>query len=399
MNKELRELLSKISAKTAEAKGCDDVEKASAIMDEVDALQKEYETKKRIFDAQKAFNAASATAEPEGGAAQKNAPNGEKKAYTAREMLAKEVRAIVNPRAYGIDKALSEQVGADGGFVVPEDIQTAVNQYLKSNFSWLDLISEEEVTRNKGARTYQTKKRAKGFQTLASGAIAETESPTFERVEYSVVKRAGYIPVDNDLVDDSDANIEALVTQWLSEGEIATINEQTYAALKNAEGAKTATISKLADVKKIVNVTLGQAYKPGCVIVTNDSGLNYFDTLEDNNGRPLLNPDPTQPHNVVLSIGSSVVDVKAIPDSMMPNESDGAIPVFVGDFKAAAKRFKRKGITIDASNTAVIGKYNAFANDSQLMRAIIRDDYKVIDKDAYVVAKISATAAGKANNG
>ena len=46
MNRKMREILAKIQEKTNEAKNIEDVEKASAIMDEVDKLQKEYETEK-----------------------------------------------------------------------------------------------------------------------------------------------------------------------------------------------------------------------------------------------------------------------------------------------------------------------------------------------------------------
>ena len=57
MNKRMREILAQIQAKTAEAQkyntGADGIEKdtakATALMDEVDALKKEYETEKRIF--------------------------------------------------------------------------------------------------------------------------------------------------------------------------------------------------------------------------------------------------------------------------------------------------------------------------------------------------------------
>jgi hypothetical protein len=59
MNKELREMLSKIQAKTEEAKGLmagenKDVEKANSIMNEVDELQKEFDLAKKIYDQEKA---------------------------------------------------------------------------------------------------------------------------------------------------------------------------------------------------------------------------------------------------------------------------------------------------------------------------------------------------------
>ena len=66
MNKELRELLTKIQSKTAEAKEFldgenKDLTKATELMDEVDELQKEFDLKKRAFDLEKANGAKLAT--------------------------------------------------------------------------------------------------------------------------------------------------------------------------------------------------------------------------------------------------------------------------------------------------------------------------------------------------
>ena len=59
MNKRMRELLAKIDEKTAQAKDFmaegenKDVAKATALLDEVDALKAEYETEKRLYEMEK----------------------------------------------------------------------------------------------------------------------------------------------------------------------------------------------------------------------------------------------------------------------------------------------------------------------------------------------------------
>ena len=117
MNKKMREILTQIQAKTAEAKSFmegenKDVTKANALMDEVDALKADYETEKRIFEAEK--NDGISGAESHLGNGQK-----EKTELTADEIVAKEVRSIMTRVA---DKDLQESVDADGGYTVPEDI-------------------------------------------------------------------------------------------------------------------------------------------------------------------------------------------------------------------------------------------------------------------------------------
>ena len=53
MNRKMREILAKIQEKTNEAKNMEDVEKASAIMDEVDELQRAYDTEKESMKLKK----------------------------------------------------------------------------------------------------------------------------------------------------------------------------------------------------------------------------------------------------------------------------------------------------------------------------------------------------------
>lgn len=387
MNKRMREILALIQEKTAEAKGFmsgenKDVAKANAIMDEVAELKSEYETEKRIFEAEKGEGVEGA--DPHAG-------NGEPevKELTGEQIVAKEVRSIMTHVA---DKDLQESVDADGGYTVPEDIVTRVNKWPEIVYSFLDDISVENVSTNKGARTYQKKAQTEAFIDLdENGAITKKiTAPQFERVTYAIQDRAGFMPVSNDLIHDSDANITGIVTEWLSRANVATANEKILGIIK---AKSQVAIAGVAGIKKIVNVTLGQAYKAGAKIITNDDGLNYLDTLEDKNGRPLLNPDPTDSARLALRCGTVVVPVKVVPNAAFPSEGTKA-PFVIGDLKAGIRKYNRQSMSLKASDVAVLGDFNAFAMNMTLIRAILRDDYKSLDADAYVYGYID-TAAGE----
>lgn len=389
MNKRMREILALIQEKTAEAKGFmsgenKDVAKANAIMDEVAELKSEYETEKRIFEAEKADGVA---------AADPHAGNGEAevKELTGEQIVAKEVRAIMAPGKYGADKDLVESVDADGGYTVPEDIVTKVNHWPEIVYSFLDDISVENVSTNKGARTYQKKAQTEAFIDLdENGAITKKiTAPQFERVSYAIQDRAGFMPVSNDLIHDSDANITGIVTEWLSRANIATANEKILGIIK---AKSQVAIAGINGIKKIVNVDLGQAYKAGAKIITNDDGLNYLDTLEDKNGRPLLNPDPTDSARLALRCGTVVVPVKVVPNAAFASAGT-KVPFVIGDLKAGIRKYNRQSMSLKASDVAVLGDFNAFAMNMTLIRAILRDDYKSLDADAYVYGYID-TAAG-----
>ena len=387
MNKRMREILAEIEAKTAEAKGFmsgenKDVTKANALMDEVDTLKAEYEAEKRIFEAEKGEGVENA--DPHSGSGEP-----EVKELTAEEIVAKEIRSIMTK---AVDKDLQESVDEDGGYTVPEDIVTKVNHYPEIVYSFLDDISVENVSTNKGARTYQKKADTEAFVDLdENGAITKKiEAPKFERVPYAIQDRAGFMPVSNDLIHDSDANITGIVTDWLGRANIATANAKILGLIKAKEQI---AVDGVAGIKQIVNVTLGQAYKSGAKIITNDDGLNYLDTLEDKNGRPLLNPDPTDSARLALRCGTVVVPVKVVPNKAMPSEGT-KVPVVIGDLKAGIRKYNRQSMSLKASDVAVLGDFNAFAMNMTLIRAILRDDYKTLDADAFVYGYID-TAAGE----
>lgn len=389
MNKRMREILGEIESKTAEAKSFmsgenKDVVKATALLDEVDSLKAEYEAEKRIYESEKIQGVESA--EPHSG-------NGQEKKVelSAEQIVAKEVRSIMSKVA---DKDLQESVDADGGYTVPEDIVTRVNHYPEVVYSFLDDISVENVRTNKGARTYQVKAKTDTFVDLdENGAITKKiTAPKFERISYSIQDRAGFMPVSNDLIHDSDANIVGIVTEWLGRANIATANEKVLGIIKAEKDF--VALDGIAGIKEAVNVTLGQAYKAGAKIITNDDGLNYLDTLVDLNGRPLLNPDPTDSAKLALRCGTVVVPVKVVPNDAMASE-DTKIPFIIGDLKAGIRKFDRQSMSLKASDVAVLGDFNAFAMNMTLIRAICRDDYKSVDANAYVYGYIDTATVGE----
>lgn len=374
MNKKMREILAQIQTKTAEAKSfmdgeTKDVAKANAIMDEVDALQKEYETEKRLYEAEKATGAQSATAVVEDKAQAKEVE-------TSVAKFAKAVRSIIQ------GKGLVEGVGEDGGYTVPEDVSTRVEHYRDAEYSLIQEIDVVPVKTNKGSRTYQKKTDVSTFVDIdENGEISnEIEAPKFERLPYAIQDRAGFMPVSNDLINDSDANILEVVAEWLGKADIATANAKVLA--KVAEKSQV-DLKDINGIKKALNVTLGQAYKAGAKIYTNDDGLNYLDTLADQNGRPLLNPDPTAPANVTLRCGTTVLPIKVLPNKVF--KSTGTkVPFIVGNLFDYVRKYDRQSMSIMASTTASIGSFNAFAQNMTLLRAIVRDDYRVKDADSIV---------------
>ncbi len=383
MNRKMREIMAQIQAKTAEAKSFmdgenKDVNKANEILAEVDALQAEFETEKKIYELEKANGTPSAEAFQE----EKDKKNSE----NAIAKFAKAVRSFIR-------KGLAEGVDEDGGYTVPEDVSTRIEHYKDVDYALEADIDVVPVTTNKGSRTYQKKTDVDTFVDVdENGAIAnEIEAPKFERLPYTIQDRAGFMPVSNDLVEDSDANIMEIVAQWLGKADVATTNAKVLA--KVAEKEQT-DLKDINGIKTALNVTLGQAYKNGAKIYTNDDGLNYLDTLVDANKRPLLNPDPTAPAQLQLRCGTTVLPIKVLPNKVLASTGT-KVPFIVGNLFDYVRKYDRKKMSIKASDVASIGTFNAFAQNMTVLRAIVRDDYRVKDADSIVNGYIDTSVAGE----
>lgn len=375
MNKKMKELLAKIESKTVLAKSYmddgegKDVEKANAIIKEIEDLQKEYDTEMKLYELSKKENVPSATVLDER-TKEKNKESDDS------------VKAFADMARSGFNtKGMSENVDEDGGYIVPEDIQTRINQYRDAEFSLLSLVDSEKVSTNKGARTYQKKADVTGFAELEEGGeISELATPKFERINYNIKDYAGFMPVPNNLMSDSDANITNVLTEWIGTNSRATANRLILELI--ATKTKVA-VDGIKGIKGVLNKTLGQAYKNTSAIVTNDDGLDWLDNLEDKNGRPLLNPDPTDSAKLQLRCGATVVPIKVIPNKVLKSDGNN-VPMIIGDLKEAIKYWDRQQTSIATSNVASIGKYNAFAQNSTLFRAIEREDITLKDSDAFV---------------
>ena len=372
-NMNLQELLNQINAKKLEVKNLAEqgkIKDAKTAKEELINLQEQYNLLKDMVEGEQNGTAKLNDKKPAGN-------------------VVDAVHDFAEAARHGFyTNTMTEGTKADGGYTVPDDIQTKINQYKKAVFSLESLVDVETVKTSSGRRTFQKKAQAEGFKAVAeAGKIQGNNTPQFEILEYAVKKYAGYMPVTSELLADSDANITSVLTKWLAEEDIATKNAQILTAI----ATKTETdLKNLDGIKKAINVTLGAAYAGGVVIVTNDDGLNYLDTLVDKQGRYLLSPDVQNPMQMVLAVGARKIPVKVVPNAILATKTN-KIPFIIGDLKEAVKIFDRTKLNIMTSNVAAVGTLNAFEQDLTLFRGIERFDCKVKDSDAFVNGTITVT--------
>lgn len=291
-----------------------------------------------------------------------------------------ENRDIVH-RAVRNEGGMTEGTPADGGLIVPADIQTMIREQMRALNPLSELFSIENVTSNTGSRVMDTAP-TKGFTKVAEmAAISKDDKPAFTKIEFTVEDYALIVPVSNDLLADADQNLLAYLSRWMGKKAVMTENALLLALLTALDGsaAPIAADGALKSIKTLVNTKLDPIFGAGASFLTNQSGFNFLDTLEDGNGRPLLQVNPAD--RTQYMVGGRAVHV--VSDAVLPNKTTA--PLYVGDFQSFGTLFRRQPMEIASTN---IGG-NAWATNSTEVRAITRLAAKTFDSKAVQAGKIT----------
>ena len=376
MPKELRELLDQINAKKTEVKNFvaeEKIKEAKASKEELKSLQDKFDVLYDLYEEEKENN--------------EEAIKNKAKENNKENSIAEFANAARN--GFRVNNKMTIGSKPDGGYTVPEDILTAINTYRESKKSLKDLVTVEKVTTSNGSRTFKKRAQQTGFIKVGEGGkIGKGATPQFERLDYEIEKYAGYFPVTNELLADSDANITNTIIQWIGDESRVTANKLILNVIKTKTETK---LEGLNGIKKALNVTLGSAFKATSKIITNDDGLQYLDTLKDGNGRYILQADPITPMSMWLCAGATKVPVEVIPNSDMPSTGNKA-PFIIGDLKEGIVFWDRQLMSIKMSDIASIGDLNAFEEDLTLFRAIEREVVTKKDEQAFVNGYIDISA-------
>ena len=284
------------------------------------------------------------------------------------------------------NEGMTEGTPADGGLIVPSDIRTMIREQMRALNPLSELFTVETVSTNTGSRVRDTAP-TNGFTKVAEmGTISKDDKPAFTEVKFTVEDYALIVPVSNDLLSDTDQNLLAYLSRWLGKKAVITENKLLLTLLTALDGAA-ASITEtgaLKTIKKLVNTTLDPIFGVSASFLTNQSGFNFLDSLEDGNGRPLLQINPA--NRTQYMVGGRAVHV--VSDAVLPNNTTA--PLYVGDFKSFGTLFRRQAMEIASTNVGG----NAWNTNSTEVRAITRLDAKQFDAAAVAAGKITLPGAG-----
>ena len=396
MTKEMRALLQQLEAAKAEVRALlaeDKVTEAEKKMEEVRALQKKIDLQKEIEDMEDFVDddAQQITASTD-----KDLNEEYKRVFLKglrRQRITAEDRSII--REY--NKSIRGGVMHEGtvtanpatgnvGLIVPQDIQTRINEIMRQLNDLSQYIRVETVNTLSGSRVLEADNVMTPLQVVNEYAqIPEMDNPQFVPIQYQLTKRAGYLPLTSELLADSDQNIINYVSNWIARKVVVTKNTLITGLL---QGLQPVQLANFDDIKKVLNVDLDPAISLNSVIITNQDGYHWMDTQVDEMGRYLLQDDITQPGRkifkgrpVVVVSNRYLPTIQGTPGT--PGTPDLA-PIFIGNGEQFAVLFTR-GVYELASTTE---GGDAWRRDTTELRVITRDDLKMWDAAAMVYGQL-----------
>ncbi len=280
--------------------------------------------------------------------------------------------------------------GEDGGFLVPEDVDRMIREFRREFRPLSQYFNVENVSTNSGWRVHDTAPTT-GLTALGSeipaGGIAKDDQPAFAKVTYELATYGVILPVSNELAADEVSGLMAYLSRWFARKSVILENSLLLAKLATLAAsniAPTDDLDAVAQIKQVLNKSLDPAISASAAILTNQDGYNYLDLLTDANGRPLLQPNVTDPTQQSLK-GRPVI---VLPNSILASTNVNAggatdgdyYPIYVGSFKDFATLFMRQPLEI--RSTDVGG--SAWNTNSIEIRGITRMGVSIFDSAAAV---------------
>lgn len=359
-------------------------------IDEAEAATEELKAIRREFDIVQTMNDVVPAAAPFGGVPQQEEAKDVDTTHVFAQLLRNRHDSLSDTelsfaKSMAVRNAanMNEGAGEAGGFIVPTDEQTKINELKRALNPLSALVRVENVNTMSGTRVLEKASDMTPFASVAElAAIGEIDGPKFTQVKYAIKKFAGILPISEELLADSDQNLLAYVNGWLAKKSVATENAQILAVLKTLTKAP---LTNLDGIKELLNVTLDPTISLMSSVLTNQDGFNFLDKQKDTDGRYLLQPNPldstqkllfgkpvTVVSNKVLSTDASVASTKKAP-------------VIIGSFTDAVVLFDRRATTL--TGTSVGG--DAWKRDSYDVKAVTRIDVQKFDDKAVVFGELT----------
>ena len=276
-------------------------------------------------------------------------------------------------------------------YLLPEDVKLAINIKKKEWLSAQDLVTVESTFALSGSINYGTDPSV-GLVSFSDGdEVDSSVLPSFSQKTFTIGWYGAIVPVSQILTGAEQAGLMQFIDIWFVRRAIITENTAIFGAFKSGYNSGTPkSIANEAALRKSINTDLDPAYvKSGnMVIVTNQDGFNYLDSLKDEGGAYVLQPSVTDPTQKTYK----GYPLKVFSNTQLPNRSTTVestttyyIPFIYGDTKDGVTFKEYENYFFDTDN----GKGVGFTKNQVLLKVI--EGFAVIstNSDAYIYGEIT----------
>lgn len=285
----------------------------------------------------------------------------------------------------------NEDGESDGGFTVPQDIQTDIIELRRTENDLEQYVNVEPVQTLTGSRVIEIDADSTPWSDVDEGEeFPEEDTPKFKQISYKIKKKGGILKTTRELLKDTAVNILAYLNKWIAKKSRATRNAAILKKLNEITAGKEIAVADIDDFKDVFNVQLDASIAQSSIVLTNQSGFNYLDKLKDKDGNYIIQPDVTDKTKKLLF---GVYPIHVVSNKTMKNtvtETEEKYPVFMGDLKEAITLFDREKITVELSTEAG----DLWAKDLTGIKVRDRFDVQSVDESAVIKGEITVAIAG-----
>ena len=275
--------------------------------------------------------------------------------------------------------------GANGeGYILPQDIQTKINRIVRDSSSFREVLGYMKTTALKGFFPVENLDSLTGLVDFEDGTAGQLANDiSFNNVTYALREKAAFIKLSNTLLMLTDNDLVAYIVEVFAKKAVITENAMAVTEIESGKTVK--TLADITALKSSLNVDIDPAARKRAVIVTNQDGFDYFDCQTDDNGKYLLQPDPTSATGKILfGLPVKVFSNAQLPSSAPTSSVGGYAPVYYGDLEDGVK-------FIDLGKTAFAASTEAgFMDNTTIARLIEFVTVKQFDASdrCYMVGKL-----------
>ena len=240
--------------------------------------------------------------------------------------------------------------------IIPEDIKYQPEELPETFVDLKKFVNVQPVTTASGSHPILNPAQETMVSVEELAKNPELASPKFTDIDYKVKTYRGQIPVSQEALDDSEANLANIIAKNNARQAVNTTNKYIADVMKTFAPVDTANLD---DIKQIINVEIDPAYNLSLVV--SQSFYQALDTLKDKNGQYLLKQDITSPTGTVL-FGRPVFIIK---DELFGAKGDKK--AFIGDLNYAVFFADRKQASVKWVENEIYG---------QILAAYMRFDVK-----------------------